>query len=130
MDSDDFRCHSGGSSPPDPLAPLSDYAAESSCSSWGSDESLSCGSLQIHSVNTPCYNFSEINWQQRYAHLQAEMSRFRRQANRARNMLHEKVSNRYFYLRWRRGAKKGTISEEKKLTFKRGKFFSLRGKKK
>lgn len=95
MDSDDYRCHSGGSSPPDPLARLSDYAAESSCSSWGSDESLSCTSLQIHNIPSPCFNYpsSEVNWQQRYAHLQAEMSRFRRQANRTREILREKVSS-------------------------------------
>lgn len=115
MDSDDYRCQprSGGSSPPDPLARLSDYAAESSCSSWSSsdDESLSyhAASLQLQPQPLPSsspsppppppptnpgarFAYSQTNnWQQRYTHLQAEMSRYRRQANRTRDMLQQKV---------------------------------------
>ncbi|XP_065213244.1 uncharacterized protein CG43867 isoform X3 [Planococcus citri] len=107
MDSDDYRrhSHSGGSSPPDPLARLSDYAQESSCSSWSSsDESLSyhAASLQLQPSPSPpppstgssggCFSYPETNWQQRYTHLQAEMSRYRRQANRTQNMLQQKLT--------------------------------------
>lgn len=100
MEGEDYHCRSNSSSPQDPLAPLSDYAPGSSCSSWGSEESFLCSSLPVHDNNLaslgldpPCYNLPEINWQQRYIQLQAELFRFQRQTNHMKNMLNEKVFN-------------------------------------
>lgn len=96
-ETEDCNCRSGSSSPPDPLAPLSDYNPRSSGSSWGSEESLSYGSLPIRnmtsSLNTSasCISY-ETNWQHRYFRLQAEMARYQRQTHQIKDLLQEKVS--------------------------------------
>lgn len=96
-ESENFNCHSRSSSPADPLAPLSDYAAESSGSSWGSEDSLSYGSLPIKNVSSPlstsasCINY-EAGWQQRYIRLRDEMVRYQRQTHQMKDLLREKVS--------------------------------------
>ena len=94
---EDFDCRSRSSSPADPLAPLSDYAAESSGSSWGSEDSLSYGSLPTQNVASPlsasasCINY-EAGWQQRYIRLRDDMARYQRQTHQMRDLLQEKVS--------------------------------------
>lgn len=96
-ETEDCNCRSGSSSPPDPLAPLSDYNPRSSGSSWGSEESLSYGSLPIRnmtsSLNTSasCISY-ETNWQHRYFRLQAEMARYQRQTHQIKDLLQEKLT--------------------------------------
>lgn len=97
--SEEFNCRSGSSSPADPLAPLSDYAGESSgASSWSSEDSLSNGSLPILNVasslstSASCVNY-ETGWQRRYIHLRDEMIRYQRHTHQMKDMLQEKVSN-------------------------------------